>query len=183
MQDPGLMILPTHRLIKHIPDFSADKLLADLTPYFDIEPAADSTSLLARMETASARHAFGLYTGGVYTLLTLKAGVSLAPFFPSTLSSDYTQLDVSILHAVVLEKTLGITVAQQAAQNHLVYVRKASSAIERVDSNECQAAFFLNATAVNALKALSVHGEKMPQKSTDFYPKLLSGFTIYKMTE
>src|SRR5262249_46219397 len=93
----------------------------------------------------------------------------------------YRHLDVSILHTLVLDRLLGIGESKLVAETHVDYVREREAAVRRVDEGQAQAAFFLNPTAVGQGLRVAGTGEGMPQKSTDFYPKLLTGLVFMKM--
>ncbi|MHC4553906.1 MAG: hypothetical protein ACYSUS_01195, partial [Planctomycetota bacterium] len=100
--------------------------------------------------------------------------------------SDAAQrLDVNVLHTLILEKHLGICDAKMASESHLVYIKDLGDAIDKsvakVDSGESQAVFFMNATRIEQVQAIAAAGEKMPQKSTFFYPKIFSGLTVRKL--
>ena len=92
-------------------------------------------------------------------------------------SKAYQQLDVNVLHTLVLER-LGIDAKNMAMQKNLVYTRSLEEAVEKVDDGQFQCSFLLNATRVDQIKDVSLAGEKMPQKSTYFYPKLKTGLVM-----
>lgn len=91
-------------------------------------------------------------------------------------STDWNLLDVSILHFLIIEKLLEI----DEIEEHLRYTRIDDEAIQKVNLGEYQLALFLNATSIEEFKAIASNRERMPQKSTYFYPKLMSGLVIYK---
>ena len=95
------------------------------------------------------------------------------------------RLDVTVLHKLILEKHLGICDAKLASQSHLVYIKDLGDAIDqsiaKVDSGENQGVFFMNSTRIEQVQAIAATGEKMPQKSTFFYPKIFSGLTVRKL--
>jgi uncharacterized protein (DUF1015 family) len=93
------------------------------------------------------------------------------------------QLDVVLLHQGILEPALGITPHAVAAESHLTYEREASAALDAVERGAAQVAFLLNPVDVELVVQVATAGEVMPQKSTDFYPKLLSGITMYRVEE
>jgi len=180
MADPGLVILPTHRLVKDLKGFDEDRFLEVLTQHFDVFKVTGAEKMLARMKDHSeSASVFGVYTLGGYYVFRLKNNQDMDTFFSEETSSAYRCLDVSILHTLVLDKLLGITAQDCEQENHLAYVRSYKEAIQRVNLRECQLAFFLNPTKISEVKVVAAQGERMPQKSTDFYPKLLSGLTIY----
>ncbi|MDH7479424.1 MAG: DUF1015 domain-containing protein [Syntrophomonadaceae bacterium] len=189
LHDPGLLILPTHRLVKDLKDFDSDAFKEQLLDYFKLEahplpgsraeqPAAVRSflrELRARGETA---HAFGFYSRDkILYLLTLKKEVSLQKLFPGR-SEAWSNLDVAILDHLVLDRLLQIGGEQRRSQDHLTYTHSELEAVEAVDSGAEQAAFLLNPTRVEQVIAVARNGEKMPQKSTYFYPKLITGLVI-----
>jgi uncharacterized protein (DUF1015 family) len=126
-------------------------------------------------------HAFGLVLPEAFYALTLKDAGAMDLVLKGEFSKAYRQLDVSILHTLILDTLLGITSESLAKEKNLTYVRGWASAVEAVQTHKAQMAFLLNPTKVSEVAEVASQGERMPQKSTDFYPKLLSGFTVYKM--
>jgi uncharacterized protein (DUF1015 family) len=125
---------------------------------------------------------FGFYPGDArrFSLLRLKEEAKVDPLMlahPET----YRHLDVSILHTLIFERLLGIDEAKLVSQAHLEYFRDRNECIRVVDEGKHQAAFFLNPTSVEQVQRVALLGERMPQKSTDFYPKLLTGLVFMKM--
>jgi len=212
LYNPGLVILPTHRLIKNAQDEPAsknsekntyDRLPNLLKEDFEVQkyPLEKNKSNLASFiemmsrygqedAVPSGRHsketmkrpAFGLYLGDnrLY-LLKLKKDAQLHEAMPKEKSKAWQNLDVSILHTSIFEKYLGIDKEEVARGEKLVYTRKAEEALEAVDRGDCRAAFLVNATRVNEVIKIAENGEKMPQKSTYFYPKLVAGLVIYSL--
>ena len=93
----------------------------------------------------------------------------------------YRHLDVSILHTLFLNRLLEIDEGKLVAQAHVDYARDREACVRRVNEGHYQAAFFLNPTSVEQVQRVAMLGERMPQKSTDFYPKLLTGLVFMKM--
>jgi uncharacterized protein (DUF1015 family) len=184
MEDPGLVIFPTHRMIKNVPDFSGKNLLLALDKHFKISPTQSQAELLMGMETHAGSKVLGMRAAGTpaeYYLLELKDPEAMAKFGPKGLSAASQQLDVAILHSLILENILGIDAAKLAAGNNVEYGRSAEKALSRVGQDGIQATFLLNATTVKQVKEVAEAGERMPQKSTDFYPKLLAGLVMMKL--
>ncbi len=100
---------------------------------------------------------------------------------PGDRSSDWKSLDVSILHTAILERHLGIDAKALEEERNVTYTGDPRDAVAKVDSGKEQALFLVNPTSPEEVRRVADHGEKMPQKSTDFYPKLLSGLVIHKM--
>lgn len=181
LEDSGLVVLPTHRLVGNIENFDADSFLARLAEYFDIEDAP-ADGLMEAVERSSSRHAFGLYLGGGRScVITLKPDIRPEDVIDTPGSDALKRLDVSVLHSLVLEKLLGIGARNLSAQSNLAYKRAPAEALRLVDEGEYQMAFLMNPTKVEEVKEVAAAGDKMPQKSTYFYPKLLTGILMRKM--
>ena len=190
----GLMILPGHRVAAHIHDFSWSGVRRYLEPWFAAEEFPFSGSgerseakerFLAKLASTREKRAIGVYPGPgaqkrAFYVLTVREGVNLAQLLPNV-SPLQRELDVVLLHEGILEPALGITPQAVTAEANLTYEREAEAALEAVDSGRAQIAFLLNACDVEQVMKIATAGEVMPQKSTDFYPKLLSGITMYRV--
>jgi uncharacterized protein (DUF1015 family) len=177
MSDPGLVVLPTHRVLFGLPDFDVARLVAGLERYFTVKPGLTREQLFGVMDAARAdagRNAFGLYCGGKYWFFELSDKHIMEKLAPER-SAAWRSLDVAVLHEVVLEHLLGIDKPAQAAKTNLSYDRLAEMSIGRVDKGTHQAVLFMNPTKLNQIREVAGKGEVMPQKSTDFYPKLIDG--------
>lgn len=186
MFDEGLSILPTHRLIKNA-DVDINVLLEKLKEYFVVEEKTISRSkkyaavigkkIKDDLKTETD-HKFVMYLKNKYYILTLK-DETVMDEFASDRSKTWRTLDVSILHKIILEELMGIN--QENLENHVKYIRVAEEAIKFVDESKFDLSFLMNATKINQLKAIAEASEHMPQKSTYFLPKMLSGLVMYKM--
>ena len=191
----GLTILPTHRVVANLTDFSWPTMRRHLEPFFAAEsfPFADDgpaktearAKFLERLVEARAQRAIGVYPTGdhnkrAYHVLTLRPGADLSLLLPN-LSPLQRELDVVLLHEGILEPALGITPQSVTNEKNLTYEREASAALEAVDNRSAQVAFLLNPCDVDQVMNVATNNEVMPQKSTDFYPKLLSGITMYRL--
>jgi uncharacterized protein (DUF1015 family) len=178
----GVTILPTHRLIRDLPDFEVLSFLHNIRNHFEVKEAGSETSLFHQMKQECGRNVFGFYPEKLkkFYLLKLKEKTQEDALLQSHIEA-YRQLDVSILHILLLEHYLGINESKLVSQSNLDYARDVKSCIEWVDSGKYQAAFFLNPTTAAQMQRLALEGERMPQKSTDFYPKLLTGLVFMKM--
>lgn len=180
LYDPGLVILPTHRLVRAVRTCPPPDLLAALAPHFKAEHfTGEPAGFFGRLQELG-RHSFGLYMGdgGLYHL-TLRPEVDLRALMPADRSTAWQQLDVAILHHLILEPHLGIGAGERARQGGPVsYTREEEQALARVDRGEYTHAFFLNPTSVQEMVDVAEAGDKMPQKSTYFYPKLITGLVI-----
>ena len=194
-QGAGLTILPTHRVVSKLREFNWTELRRHLEPWFtaeSIEFADESAKGKAREEfvhklsAARRKRAIGAYPAveekekRVFYVLTLRQGVDLSRLLHNV-SPLQRELDVVLLHDGILEPGLGITPQSVKAEANLSYEREASAALDAVDSGAAQIAFLLNACDVEEVVKIATAGEVMPQKSTDFYPKLMSGITMYSV--
>jgi uncharacterized protein (DUF1015 family) len=181
MDREGLVILPTHRVVHSLNDFSCSAFLEKVRPYFMVEPLAidDPQGLISRLKEAQDRTSFIAVTSAGKYLLTAKTEASNEAL--GKIPSRQRTLDTVQLHALILEKTLGITPEAISQQTNIRYLREAAEAIEQVARNEANVAFLMNPVSLDELREVAFAGEVMPQKSTDFYPKLLSGLTIYAL--
>ena len=178
MSNPGLTILPTHRLIFDYKAMSVDEILAKAAEYFTIEKVDDRAALEARMESRIGEMgSFGMVTkNGVYAL-DLKSAAVMEELASSRATSWQT-LDASILHKLLLEHIMGVTEAQIDAKEGIEYLREPDLGYERVAEDESAFLFIVNATRMEQITACTADDEKMPQKSTDFYPKIVTGLAI-----
>jgi uncharacterized protein (DUF1015 family) len=182
MDAPGLLVLPTHRVVFGLDSFNLDSFLASLAPYFEIErlaPYSVSKSVDALREAGAKRTALAAVTAEGVVLLRAKPGAAdaLMPDF----SPRQRQLDVVQLHKVILEKVLGISEEAVRNQTNVRYLRDATEATEQVRSGQANVAFLMNTVRMDQVRDIAFAGEVLPQKSTDFYPKLLTGLTVYAL--
>lgn len=179
MADPGLTVFPTHRLVRGLESFDSAALLAACGEDFTLEAKPSREESQAALDSLfqQGRHAFALYDGKNWTVLALKDTAVMEKLLPEK-SQAYRTLDVSILHSLVLEKLLGIDKENMANQKNLTYTRSAEEAQAAVDMGESQCCFLLNPTRVEEIGQVAANGEKMPQKSTYFYPKLITGLAM-----
>jgi uncharacterized protein (DUF1015 family) len=180
MDSTGITILPTHRVVFGLPNFSAATFIEHAKTFFDIkllkaEDADGLTRLLARQPGT----AFVAVTKLGYHLLTAKPETVAQAL--SKVPERQRRLDLTQLHSLVLEQLLGITAEAIREQRNLRYVRDAGEAMEQVSRGEADVAFLTNPITLAQLREVAFAGDVMPQKSTDFYPKLLSGLAIYAL--
>lgn len=200
----GLLILPGHRVALRLHDFYWSDVRRYLEPWFTAECFAfeDEASknearqkFLAKLNASREQRAIGAYPGSTnghagpgaaengrraFFLLTLRPGADLARLLPNVTPLQ-RELDVVLLHDGILEPALGITPQALAAESNLTYEREAHAALDAVDRGSAEVAFLLNACTVEQVMKIATAGEVMPQKSTDFYPKMLSGITMYSV--
>jgi uncharacterized protein (DUF1015 family) len=196
MRNKGLIILPTHRLVGNLKGFNIGKLLKKLEGDFAITSYPFNTNkdknkarekMFAAMRSAlrKGKVVFGIYVKDkhFYTavLTNEKAMDNAAP----QMSKAWRSLDVSVLHKLILEKFLGIGEKQLASESNIEYIKDVGNAIDEsiasVDGGKNQVVFFMNPTRIEQVQQVAAAGEKMPQKSTFFYPKIFTGLTINKL--
>lgn len=182
LDDPGLTILPTHRLMHSYATKTSAQILADAAEYFEVIPMADRATLDASVieGTASDRR-IGLYDGSYY-LLQLKGPEIMARIAPDRVE-EWRMLDVTILHELLIERVMGISREQVESKENIDYYRDLDEAISKVDAGEAQCVFIMSPTRMSEVRACSDKGAKMPQKSTDFYPKVITGLTAMPVGE
>jgi uncharacterized protein (DUF1015 family) len=184
--DEGLAILPTHRLIKKS-DLNIQDILEKLKEFFIIEEkkieniSSDYSQVSKKIKDdlkTDNQHKFALYLKNKYILLTLK-DESLMDNYSKDKSTVWRTLDVSILHKIILEHFMNIN--QDNLEDHVKYTRVDEEAISFVEEGKFDLSILMNATKIDELKTVAEEGEHMPQKSTYFLPKMLSGLVFYKM--
>lgn len=184
LHDKGLVILPTHRVLHSVPSFDSKSLLQHLSLYFLVDRYSGLDELVAVLKRKK-QFAFGLILPSEprYHLLSLMSESHLKSLIPAKIPSVLRKLDVTILHAVVFEKILNIPTEAQKQKQFLEYVKSISDADEAVTNGGAQAAFLMNPTSIEQVRTVAEAGQTMPQKSTYFYPKLLSGLIISSLDD
>lgn len=187
MHDPGLLVFPTHRVVHGLSDFDGAALIERLTEDELFEVTAldsscreDGQALIDACERAGASApSFVLVAEGVESpqLVTFK-GDEDAPIFDEETPAEVRALDVAVLHEGIFDRILGIDKAAQEAKTNLHYKKKLSEAMAELDDPNTQLLVIMNATPVEQIDRVCRSGGKMPQKSTYFYPKILSGLVI-----
>jgi len=187
METDGLTILPTHRLVHNLEKFQWAGFLSAARAVFDVEevrlagsPSEWTGNFLAQLNAQAGKSpTIGGYAGpGKLAVLRLRSDFDLDGAL-ADLAPTLRRLDVVLLHRLVLGRLLGISEQAVREEKNLSYHRDAALACQLVDEGRGQAAFLLSPTPVPAVHANALADCPMPQKSTDFYPKLLSGLTIY----
>jgi uncharacterized protein (DUF1015 family) len=182
MDDPGLVILPTHRVVSGLPGFDKDLMLRSLWGYFTAEKApgpADVPQLVSALREAGRQGtAIDAVIGSETFLLRPRPGA--ADSILGSLSSRQRDLDVVQLHKVLLEHVLGISEEAIRQQQNVTYLRDPAEAVQQLRSG-ANVVFLMNPVRIEQVRDIAFAGEVLPQKSTDFYPKLLSGLTIYAL--
>ncbi len=171
-----LTILPSHRLVKKLGKIKKDGIINELNKFFRIEKIPSLNSMMAGLKPLIETCAFGVYLGkGSFYILKLKDTAASDTAIQDK-PKEWKRLDVSILHLFVFQRTLGI----RDVDDNIEFTKNPSDAVEAVDSGKFEAAFFLNPTRVSQVKRIAQLLERMPRKSTYFYPKQLSGLVINK---
>lgn len=185
MENKGLVVFPTHRIVKGLENFDAEKVIEDCKSYFDIAEAPGEERMQAALNQFydEGKKAFAMYAGcGKCYVMTLKDESAVKKLLPE-MSEAYCGLDVTVLHSLVLERILGIDKENMANQKNLTYTRSRQEALEAVDMDGADCSFILNPTKVSEIRDVAAAGEKMPQKSTYFYPKLITGLVMNKFSD
>jgi Uncharacterized conserved protein len=176
MDAPGITILPTHRVVHGLEHFSSPDFIVKASAFFDIkELDSPNTSVLAETD----KTAFIAVTIDGSYLLTAKPDVIAAQL--KDLPPRQRQLDVVQLHRIVLDKLLGLDQETITRLGSVSYIREADEAVSMVTEGDSNIAFLIKPITLDQLRDISLAGDVMPQKSTDFYPKLLSGLAIYAL--
>ncbi len=186
MDAPGITILPTHRVAFGLPNFSGHEFAANAAAYFHVEEIHASPDghlpgapgLLQHLNETPGTAFIAATRDGDY-LLTPRPD-AIAPLL-TDLSPRQQALDVTQLHRVVLDKLLGLNEDTVRAGNHIRYLREATEALQQLGSGNADVAFLIKPVTLEQMRDISLNLEVMPQKSTDFYPKLLSGLAMYTL--
>ncbi len=181
--DPGLVILPTHRVLHGLPSLDLNSLIRQLQQDFTVERTAlpepgQAPELLSRPAGTTM---LMVTPGPAAYRLTLNRPDRVRLIVPQR-SEAWCRLDVAVLHVLILQQLLGLEPEQMAHQENLTYTRGAAEAIKAVLGGEGQLAFIMNPTRIEQVTAVAAAGDKMPQKSTYFYPKILTGMVINDLT-
>ena len=184
--DPNLVVFPTHRHVHSLAVANFDELLQRAAPLFVVSQRNDKATgavLLEWLKTAPSKPAFVVATpDGRAALLALKKEVDLAnhPILGS-LQPALRETDVAVLHHGILEAILGISQEAQAKKTNIWYPQDASQALKDLHSGKGQLLFLMNATPVAQVRSVAEAGDVMPQKSTFFFPKVLTGLAIHTL--
>jgi len=181
VSEPGMSIRPIHRLVHGIENFDIERFLEAASEHFQVERHGSLDALISPTLDGRQQHVFGCVGKDTYVTLALKDEAIMDMLVSSDRSEDYKKLDVSILHAAILDRLLGVDSQALEEQRNVTYTVDAESGVAKVKSGEEQLFLYLNATSPDEVVRVADHNEKMPQKSTDFYPKLLTGLVLTKM--
>jgi uncharacterized protein (DUF1015 family) len=188
----GLTILPTHRVVANVPNFSVGGFRAALANAFDVNSylfngSAERPKAYEQFRRDLLRgqeqRAIGAYAGdGAFYIFVLKKEANLEVLLQGV-SPAQRRLDVVLLHRLILERGLNITQDAVKTEKNITYEREMDTAIGEVDSGRAQICFLLNPVSVETVAEMAMGGEVLPQKSTDFFPKLMSGITMYRLKD
>ncbi len=178
MSDPGLIILPTHRLIFDYKQFSSDEILSRAKEYFRVEEVTGRAELEKRLVTSGeAVGVIGFVSSGGHYLLSLKTPEAMAELAPDR-TQAWRDLDVSVLHTLLLTKIMEVDPSKIDDLENIEYLREPDLGYDAVKGSNSSFLFLLKPTRIEQVTDCTEAGEKMPQKSTDFYPKVITGFAM-----
>jgi uncharacterized protein (DUF1015 family) len=188
----GLTILPTHRIVANVPNFSFEKIHAALANAFDVTSypfngSADRAQAYEQFRSdlrkGQEQRAIGAYAGdGAFHIFVLKKDANLEELLKGV-SPAQRQLDVMLVHKLIIERGLNITQDAVKTEKNITYEREMDTAIAEVDAGRAQICLLLNPVSVETVADMAMGGEVLPQKSTDFFPKLMSGITMYRLKD
>lgn len=191
MANPGLVILPTHRLVQNLEIFDKEKILDSLKKEFTVEGHQTKEEMFGVMNSAfnNEKHGLGLFMDDGYYYSLVLNDIEIMNEIAPEKSQELRQLDVSILHSMILDKILGIDKKKleqgtMKGGGFVVYIKGIGDAVDESITQVkggAQAVFFMNPTRIQEVEAVATNFECMPQKSTFFYPKVWTGFTINKI--
>lgn len=182
MDDPGLQILPTHRMVRDIEKQSPEEIKNSLSGFFDITDMGRDTSfeLLKQKLKDSSKHSFVLYIGDEdrkFYMLNLNEEKIDPQIFENEFS-EWRTIDTGILHRLILDKIFGIQAKNVSKSDSIKYFQSETEAIALINEGKYQVAFFLNPTGIDQIRDIAVKRHKMPPKATYFYPKLMTGLVL-----
>lgn len=181
--DKGLVILPTHRVVHPKNEISEEDFIKQVAEHFEVQPIKDLNQGLSLLAELREKKKHGLiYVGNQGKTLKSICLKNERPLYDNifrTSSMDYRRLDVTILHTLILETLLGIDRLVLSKGSHVGYIKNAEEVVEKVEKGEFEMGFIINPTSIESMRQICLNEERMPQKSTDFYPKLLTGLVMY----
>ena len=180
MDSDGLVILPTHRVVHSLKGFDSAAFLRAAEQFFTVEalPVADATDYIKTLAAQQGTAFVAVTRPGSFLLRSKPAAVNAAL---ADLPERQRQLDLSALHSIILDRLLGLDEGKVREQTNIRYLRDAAEAVDQPRRGEADICFLTNPVTMEQLREVAFAGDVMPQKSTDFFPKLLSGLTIYAL--
>jgi uncharacterized protein (DUF1015 family) len=184
LDDEGLVIFPTHRVIHSLPNYDGAALTAKLQEHFTLQ-VFPTPQMMMNAQKQSKRFTFGFVSNHSlkFFTATLKDESLLKTLVKDELPNEVRELDVVLLHNHILRNLLGISQEAQDKKLNIHYIQNIHDCIDEVSSGASQIAFFVNPTMIDQVRAVAKSGNVMPQKSTFFFPKLISGLVLNKMEE
>lgn len=180
MDSDGLVVLPTHRVVHSLTNFDPAAFVKDAEEFFTVKalPAADAVSYMDTLAKQKGTAFVAVTRTGAFLLNSKPEPIAAAL---ADMPERQRQLDLSHLHSIVLDRLLGLDAEKVRDQTNLRYLRDAAEAVDQVRRGEADVTFLTNPVSMEQLREVAFAGDVMPQKSTDFFPKLLSGLAIYAL--
>ena len=180
MDSDGLVILPTHRVVHSLKGFDPAAFARAAEEFFTVEklPTAEAPAYIESLGKTAGTAFVAVTRTGALLLRSKPEPVAAAL---ASLPERQRQLDLSHLHSIVLDRLLGLDAEKVREQTNIRYLRDADEAVDLVRRGEANVTFLTNPVSMEQLREVAFASEVMPQKSTDFFPKLLSGLTIYAL--
>jgi uncharacterized protein (DUF1015 family) len=180
MDSDGLVILPTHRVVHSLQGFDPAAFAVAAKEFFTVEalPEADAPEYIDQLGRQQGTAFVAVTRAGALLLRSKPEAVAAAL---AAMPERQRQLDLSHLHSIILDRLLGLDAEKVREQTNLRYLRDASEAVDQVRRAEADVTFLTNPVSMEQLREVAFAGDVMPQKSTDFFPKLLSGLAIYAL--
>jgi len=191
LEDPGLMILPTYRLVKGLDKLSDEGIKKLLLPCFEIsEIRWSETSNQSKIEEVqksvlNENHTFAAFISQLkkFFIFRLKSEEFLDKKISDEKSKEWKRLDVAILHSLIIDKLKSLSSESFSLENNVSYIRNLEPGIKKVMQGEFQMIFLLKPISLHQIREVVENRELMPQKSTDFFPKLKSGLVMNLLDE
>ncbi|MBM3308805.1 MAG: DUF1015 domain-containing protein, partial [Candidatus Altiarchaeales archaeon] len=189
-RDTGMVILPTHRVIKKLKKFEEKEFEKKLENHFDVtvykfeknNEGQQRDKMFKHLKEMKDQHALGIFAGDrKYYLVSLKDDNLIDKELNSGKSRAWRELDAAVLHYILMEKVLGFKTNGPEYEENILFVKDKEKAIEMIYEKKYRIAMFMNATKPEQVIKVADNGERMPQKSTYFYPKPLTGLVLRKM--
>lgn len=181
ISNPGLLVLPTHRVLKNLSSDWLDGIKNQAKSYFEIEPVDHSSESVVRETLSRPEHDSSIIVASKREAFVLKRKSNTAIHVLDYLQEPLQNLNVSILHNFIFQTCLGLS--DDFLQANTRYVRGENQALRLIQNGSMQAAFLLAGIPAERVFEISIQGIKMPQKSTDFYPKVPTGLLLRSLTE
>jgi uncharacterized protein (DUF1015 family) len=180
MDADGLVILPTHRVVHGLNSFFATAFFKAAEAFFEVTPLPpfDAPAFLEELSREKGTAFIAVTVSGAFLLRARPDAIAEAL---ADVPDRQRQLDLTQLHSIVLDRLLGLDAEKVREQTNLRYLRDAQEAVEQVRNGEADIVFLTKPVTMEQLREVAFAGEVMPQKSTDFFPKLLSGLAIYAL--